>query len=145
MRIERIEPKTIFGYTWGIHGLPDSDPRRTYVEFTMTPDDEGTTVTVVESGFSQLDGADHSKAFGGNTEGWASELDELVVPHLEREIAALEQDDGFAGAGSLVVESRPVHCRGSGVYRNGGCSRLALRAARDEARRRDRGGGDDRA
>jgi len=25
LRIERLEPKTVFGYTWGINGLPDSD------------------------------------------------------------------------------------------------------------------------
>jgi uncharacterized protein YndB with AHSA1/START domain len=79
LRIERLEPKTIFGYTWGIYGLPDQDPRRTYVEFTLTPDDSGTTVTVVETGFAQLEPDAHQKAFEGNTRGWASELDELVA------------------------------------------------------------------
>ena len=79
LRVERVEPKTVFGYTWGINGLPDNDPRRTYVEFTLVPDDDGTTVTVVETGFAQLEGAEYGKAFGGNTEGWASELDELVA------------------------------------------------------------------
>jgi uncharacterized protein YndB with AHSA1/START domain len=79
LRIERLEPQTVFGYTWGIYGLPDNDPRRTYVEFTLTPDDSGTTVTVVESGFAQLEPDDHHKAFDGNTRGWASELDELVA------------------------------------------------------------------
>src|SRR5258705_2385202 len=79
LRIERLEPQTIFGYTWGINGLPDNDPRRTYVEFTLTPDDSGTTVTVVETGFAQLEPADHRKAFGSNTDGWAAELEELVA------------------------------------------------------------------
>jgi uncharacterized protein YndB with AHSA1/START domain len=79
LRIERVEPQTVFGYTWGIYGLPEQDPRRTYVEFTLTPDDGGTTVTVVESGFGQLEPDAHSKAFNGNTKGWASELDELVA------------------------------------------------------------------
>jgi uncharacterized protein YndB with AHSA1/START domain len=79
LRIERIEPQTVFGYTWSISGLPDDDPRRTYVEFTLSPDDGGTTITVVESGFAQLDDDTHDKAFGGNTEGWASELGELVA------------------------------------------------------------------
>ena len=79
LRIERVEPKTVFGYTWGINGLPDSDPRRTYVEFTLTPDDDGTTVTVVETGFAQLEAAEHRQAFESNTGGWASELDELVA------------------------------------------------------------------
>jgi uncharacterized protein YndB with AHSA1/START domain len=79
LRIERVEPKTVFGYTWGINGLPDNDPRRTYVEFTLTPDDGGTTVTVVETGFAQLEPAEHRQAFESNTGGWASELDELVA------------------------------------------------------------------
>jgi uncharacterized protein YndB with AHSA1/START domain len=79
LRIERLEPKTIFGYTWGINGLPDNDPRRTYVEFTLTPDDDGTTVTVVETGFAQLEPDDFRKAFDGNIDGWAHELDELVA------------------------------------------------------------------
>ena len=95
LRIERLEPKTIFGYSWGINGLPEHDPRRTYVEFTLTPDATGTStgsatgsstgsgagtlVTVVESGFAQLDPDAHHKAFDGNTEGWASELAELVA------------------------------------------------------------------
>src|SRR3954452_12971649 len=65
LRIERLEPKTVFGYTWGISGLPDSDPRRTYVEFTLTPEGDATTVTVVESGFAQLEAAEHSKAVEG--------------------------------------------------------------------------------
>jgi uncharacterized protein YndB with AHSA1/START domain len=79
LRIERLEPQTIFGYTWGIYGLPDSDPRRTYVEFTLTPDDSGTTVTVTETGFAQLEPDAYGKAFEGNTKGWAAELDELVA------------------------------------------------------------------
>jgi uncharacterized protein YndB with AHSA1/START domain len=79
LRIERLEPQTVFGYTWGISGLPDHDPRRTYVEFTLTPDDSGTTVTVVETGFAQLKPDEHRKAFAGNTDGWTSELDELVA------------------------------------------------------------------
>jgi uncharacterized protein YndB with AHSA1/START domain len=79
LRIERLEPQTVFGYTWGINGLPGGDPRRTYVEFTLTPDDTGTTVTVVETGFAQLEPDAYTKAFDGNTSGWASELDELVA------------------------------------------------------------------
>jgi uncharacterized protein YndB with AHSA1/START domain len=78
MRIERVEEPTVFGFTWGIEGLPDDDPRRTYVEFTLEPIATGTRLTVVESGFAQLPDDAHRKAFDGNTEGWASELGELV-------------------------------------------------------------------
>ena len=79
MRIERVEPPTVFGYTWHIFGLPDDDARRTYVEFTLLADGAATSVTVVESGFAQLGPDEHASAVGGNSEGWRSELDELVA------------------------------------------------------------------
>jgi uncharacterized protein YndB with AHSA1/START domain len=78
MRIERVEEPRIFGFTWHIYGLPEDDPRRTYVEFTLEPVGAGTRLTVVESGFAQLPDDAYSKAYNGNTEGWASELGELV-------------------------------------------------------------------
>jgi len=78
MRVERVEEPTVFGFTWGIFGLPDDDPRRTYVEFTLEPAGAGTRLTVVESGFAQLPEEAHRKAYDGNTEGWAKELGELV-------------------------------------------------------------------
>jgi uncharacterized protein YndB with AHSA1/START domain len=78
MRIERVEAPTVFGFTWGINGLPDGDLRRTYVEFTLEPADSGTRLTVIESGFAQLPEDSYHKAFDGNTDGWASELGELV-------------------------------------------------------------------
>jgi uncharacterized protein YndB with AHSA1/START domain len=79
MRVERVEEPAVFGFTWHINGLPDDDPRRTYVEFTLEPVGAGTRLTVVESGFAQLPEDAHSKAFDGNTSGWASELGELVA------------------------------------------------------------------
>jgi uncharacterized protein YndB with AHSA1/START domain len=78
MRIERVEEPMVFGFTWGINGLPDDDPRRTYVEFTLEPTGTGTRLTVVESGFAQLRDDSYGKAFDGNTEGWGHELGELV-------------------------------------------------------------------
>ena len=80
LTIERLEPPRVFGYTWPIHGLAGDDPRRTYVEFTLEPNGTGTTLTMVESGFAQVpDAGDHKVAFAGNTEGWTSELGELVA------------------------------------------------------------------
>src|SRR6266536_4171522 len=78
MRIERVEEPTVFGYTWGIYGLPDDDPRHTYVEFTLEPTGTGTRLTVVESGFAQLPDDEYRTAFEANTGGWAHELGELV-------------------------------------------------------------------
>ena len=78
MTVERVEEPSVFGFTWHINGLPSEDPRRTYVEFTLEPLGAGTRLTVVESGFAQLPEDQHGKAFDGNTQGWASELGELV-------------------------------------------------------------------
>jgi uncharacterized protein YndB with AHSA1/START domain len=79
MRVERVEEPTVFGYTWSISGLPEDDPRRTYVEFTLEPVGTGTRLSVVESGFAQLPDDAHDKAYQDNTGGWASELGELVA------------------------------------------------------------------
>ncbi len=79
MRVERVEEPKVFGYTWHIYGLPEGDPRRTYVEFTLEPVGTGTRLTVVESGFAQLPDDAYGTAYKGNTEGWAQELGELVT------------------------------------------------------------------
>ena len=71
MRVERVEEPNVLSYTWRLPDLPDDDPRRTYVEFTLEPVAAGTRLTVVESGFAQLPEDAHSKAYDGNTEGWA--------------------------------------------------------------------------
>ncbi|MFD2078237.1 Uncharacterized conserved protein YndB, AHSA1/START domain [Actinopolymorpha cephalotaxi] len=78
LRVERVEEPKVFGYTWQISGLPEDDPRRTYVEFTLEPTAAGTRLTVVESGFAQLPDDAYDAAYKGNIEGWAHELGELV-------------------------------------------------------------------
>ena len=79
LTIERLEPPRVFGYTWPVYGLPADDPRRTYVEFTLEPTTDGTTLTMVESGFAQLPEDGHKVAFSGNTRGWTNELGEFVA------------------------------------------------------------------
>ncbi|HLK73454.1 MAG TPA: SRPBCC domain-containing protein [Streptosporangiaceae bacterium] len=78
LRVERVEEPTVFGFTWPIFGLPDDDPRRTYVEFTLEPTGKGTRLTVVESGFAQLPDDGYGKAYDGNADGWGRELAELA-------------------------------------------------------------------
>ena len=79
MRVDRVEEPRVFGLTWPVYGLPEDDPRRTYVEFTLEPAGAGTRLTVVESGFAQLPEDVYHKAYDGNTEGWAKELGELAA------------------------------------------------------------------
>ncbi len=78
MRVERVEEPTVFGFTWRLHELPEDDPRRTYVEFTLEPAGAGTRLTVVETGFAQLPDDLYRKTYDGHTEGWAHELGELA-------------------------------------------------------------------
>jgi uncharacterized protein YndB with AHSA1/START domain len=76
LTITRLDPPRVFAYTWPIYGLPEGDPRRTHVEFTLEPNDGGTTLTMVESGFAQ---AANDEAYSGNDKGWTNELGELVA------------------------------------------------------------------
>lgn len=78
MRVERVEEPTVFAYTWRLPDLPGDDPRRTYVEFTLEPDGDGTLLRVVETGFAQLPVATRRETYESHSEGWSRELSELV-------------------------------------------------------------------
>ena len=78
MRVERVEEPSVFGYTWQINGLPDEDPRRTYVEFTLEAVGDGTRLTVVETGFAQLPDEVYQTEYDEHVKGWVSELGELA-------------------------------------------------------------------
>ncbi|MBB5807735.1 uncharacterized protein YndB with AHSA1/START domain [Saccharothrix ecbatanensis] len=78
LRVERVEEPTSFAFTWSIHGMPEDDLRRTYVEFTLEPVGTGTRLKVVESGFAQLPEDRHGKSFEAHSAGWTHELGELV-------------------------------------------------------------------
>jgi uncharacterized protein YndB with AHSA1/START domain len=78
LRVERVEEPTVFGFTWTVQGLPEDDPRRTYVEFTLEPVGAGTRLRVVETGFAQLPEDVYGKEYDAHVEGWANELGELV-------------------------------------------------------------------
>jgi uncharacterized protein YndB with AHSA1/START domain len=82
MRIERVEEPTVFAYTWRLPDLPEEDPRRTCVEFTLDPAGEGTVLRVVESGFAQLPLDTRRETYDSHREGWTRELAELVE-HLD--------------------------------------------------------------
>jgi uncharacterized protein YndB with AHSA1/START domain len=78
LAIAVVEPPNRFAWTWSIQGLPEADPRRTYVEFTLVPNGAGTRLTVVESGFAQVPDGLLDTAYQGNVEGWRKELGHLV-------------------------------------------------------------------
>jgi uncharacterized protein YndB with AHSA1/START domain len=78
MRVERVEEPAVFGFTWRLPDLPQDDPRRTYVEFTLEAVGAGTRLRMVETGFAQLPDDSRRKTYDSHAEGWASELGELA-------------------------------------------------------------------
>jgi uncharacterized protein YndB with AHSA1/START domain len=78
MRVARVEEPTVFGFTWRLPDLPEDDPRRTYVEFTLEAMGAGTRLRVVETGFAQLTDDSRRKTYDSHAEGWARELGELA-------------------------------------------------------------------
>ncbi|QGN35424.1 ATPase [Microlunatus sp. Gsoil 973] len=76
-RVERVEEPNLFGYTWRLPNLPEDDPRRTYVEFTLERSDAGTLLRVTESGFAQLPVDIRRDTYESHREGWSRELAEL--------------------------------------------------------------------
>jgi uncharacterized protein YndB with AHSA1/START domain len=79
MRVERVEEPTVFAYTWRLPDLPEDDPRRTYVEFTLEPDGDGTLLRVVETGFAQLPVDTRRTTYDSHSAGWSRELAELAA------------------------------------------------------------------
>ncbi|MGN6392202.1 MAG: SRPBCC domain-containing protein [Gemmatimonadales bacterium] len=78
MRVERVEEPSVFAYTWRLPNLPEDDPRRTYVEFTLEPAGDGTLLRVTETGFAQLPVDIRSETYDSHSDGWSRELSELV-------------------------------------------------------------------
>jgi uncharacterized protein YndB with AHSA1/START domain len=78
MRVHRAEEPRVFAFTWQIPDLPDDDPRRTYVEFTLEARSGGTRLQVVETGFAQLPEDIRRRTHDSHVQGWAHELGELA-------------------------------------------------------------------
>ena len=77
--IEDLDPPNVFSFRWAEGGWVDGGSTR--VEITLTAEDGGTRLRLVESGFASLDISDErrSELFGDISGGWKSELGELVV------------------------------------------------------------------
>jgi uncharacterized protein YndB with AHSA1/START domain len=79
VRVEKLEPKSYVSYRWAsaFSGEALREGITTLVEFTLTPEDGGTRLRVVESGFAALEGSDETRrgAWKDNTGGWAEVMD----------------------------------------------------------------------
>ena len=82
-RVEAVEPPRRFAYRWTAHHADrDAEPTEgnsTLVEFTLAPDNEGTRLRVVETGFAALATTDEQRRsnYDDNTGGWKRVLDQL--------------------------------------------------------------------
>jgi uncharacterized protein YndB with AHSA1/START domain len=77
--IERIEPEQLFSFRW-THD--DSDAKTsTLVVFTLQEQQNGTMLTVTESGFDQIPLERRAKMFSANEQGWTIQM-KLIEAYL---------------------------------------------------------------
>lgn len=76
--IERIEPMRRFSFRWHPYAIErDADYSKeptTLITFDLEAVDEGTRLTVTESGFDQIPLARRAEAFQSNDGGWAHQM-----------------------------------------------------------------------
>ncbi len=75
--IERIEAPNTFAYRWWMDG--EDEAHATLVTFGLTDGDDGTVVTVVESGLAALPSELAERTIEENSSGWIEELGDLVA------------------------------------------------------------------
>jgi uncharacterized protein YndB with AHSA1/START domain len=79
--IEALDPGRSISYRWSNENARPVSPvdpaHSTVFTFTLDADGDGTSLTVVETGFASL--ADPAGSLEGNRQGWDAELDELVA------------------------------------------------------------------
>ena len=81
VEVVELRPMTYAAFRWApaFAGQDLAPGRTTLVEFTLTPQDDRVEVTVLESGFAELDASDEVKAQGveSNSGGWDLEMASL--------------------------------------------------------------------
>ena len=84
--VERMEPESYFAYRWHPYAIdPNVDYSHepaTLVEFRLEDAGEGTTLTIVESGFDRIPLARRTEAFKMNEGGWTEQ-----VRNIERHVS----------------------------------------------------------
>lgn len=85
--IERIEPMTLFSFRWHPNAVDRnadySTEPMTLVEFRLQDADEGTLLTITESGFDAIPLARRAQAFTSNDGGWAHQS-KLIEKYLDQ-------------------------------------------------------------
>ncbi len=85
--VQEMEPEKLFSYNWHPYAIePDVDYSKepsTLVEFRLEKIENGTLLTVTESGFSKLPAERRSEAFRMNDRGWSQQLKD-IQSHVEQ-------------------------------------------------------------
>ena len=85
--VDRIEPQDLFSYRWHPFAVdPNTDyssEPTTLVVFKLTEVDEGTELTIVESGFDAIPLERRDEAFRMNEGGWTAQ-----IANIERYVTA---------------------------------------------------------
>lgn len=78
MQVERIEPERYFSYRWHPYAIDPavdySAEPTTLVEFILEETEDGTALTIVESGFDGIPLGRRAEAFRMNDKGWAGQI-----------------------------------------------------------------------
>lgn len=79
--VERIEPEQYFSFRWIPYGIdaevdPQNEPT-TLVEFRLESIEDGTQLTIVESGFERVPAHRLERAFLMNDAGWSAQSENL--------------------------------------------------------------------
>ena len=79
--IQTMDPERFFSFRWHPYAVePDVDysaEPTTLVAFTLDDAPEGTTLTIVESGFDAIPASRRAKAFTMNDKGWTGQADNI--------------------------------------------------------------------
>jgi len=79
--IERVEPERLLSWRWHPNavepGVEYSTEPTTLVVFELHDVDDGTLLTVVESGFDSIPLARRAEAYRGNEQGWIGQMEAI--------------------------------------------------------------------
>ncbi len=84
--VERMEAEQLFSYRWRPYSVDpkvdNSKEATTLVEFRLEEAEEGTLLTLVESGFDQIPKERRAEAYRRNSQGWAEQM-QNIQRHVE--------------------------------------------------------------
>ena len=79
--VQRIEPERLFSFTWHPYAVDQSvdyaKEEPTLVEFRLEPMQDGTVLTLTESGFEKVPAHRREEAFLRNEGGWTQQMENI--------------------------------------------------------------------